>query len=271
MAIDLHLEPDDSATPLTAEEQRDLKPSHIAFKHELNEAEQENILRAQAWALKRSTRVDILTEDFIVELHRRMLKEVWKWAGKFRRTERNIGIDWWLIPTQLRTLLDDVNAWIRYGAYPAEEIAVRFHHRLVAIHPFPNGNGRHARLIADMLIMRNGRATLHMGQRQSARYGGNTEALHRGAQGCGCARYRPLAGLRAIVERTDSLPGGLALALNRPERYTDYCWVSVAVSLSFLLPPPKSLCQKPRFFFCSGSGVTASSPGVGGAVCGCDC
>ena len=156
MAIDLHLEPDDSATPLTAEEQRDLKPSHIAFKHELNEAEQENILRAQAWALKRSTRVDILTEDFIIELHRRMLKEVWKWAGKFRRTERNIGIDWWLIPTQLRTLLDDVNAWIRYGAYPAEEIAVRFHHRLVAIHPFPNGNGRHARLIADMLIMRMG-------------------------------------------------------------------------------------------------------------------
>jgi Fic-DOC domain mobile mystery protein B len=153
---DLFHQPDDAATPLTAEEQRDLKPSHIAFKHELNQAEQENILRAQQWAFRRSARTDFLTEKFVLDLHRRMLNDVWKWAGKFRRTERNIGIDWWLIPTALRTLLDDAKAWIQFGTYPADEIAVRFHHRLVAIHPFPNGNGRHARLLADLLVMRMG-------------------------------------------------------------------------------------------------------------------
>jgi Fic-DOC domain mobile mystery protein B len=147
---------DDATTPLTAEEQRDLKLSHIAFKHELNEAEQENIARAQHWALARSVRYEILTEQFILELHRRMLGQVWKWAGTFRRTERNVGIDWWLIPTSLRTLLDDVKAWIEYNTYSMDEIAVRFHHRLVAIHPFANGNGRHARLMADLLILRLG-------------------------------------------------------------------------------------------------------------------
>src|SRR5262249_29759552 len=135
---------------------RDLRLSHITFKHELYEAEQENIARAQQWALKRTVRTDLLTEKFMLDLHKQMLKDVWKWAGKFRKTERNIGIDWWLIQTSLRTLLDDAKAWIQYGSYPADEIAVRLHHRLVAIHPFPNGNGRHARLMADLLIMHMG-------------------------------------------------------------------------------------------------------------------
>jgi Fic-DOC domain mobile mystery protein B len=150
---ELFQQPDDAATPLTAEERCDLKPSHIAFKHELNEAEQENIVRAQRWVFARSPRVDILTESFVLELHRRMLKDVWKWAGSYRKTERNIGIDWWLIPTDLHHLLDDVRAWVEYSSYPPDELAVRFHHRLVVIHPFPNGNGRHARLMADLLIM----------------------------------------------------------------------------------------------------------------------
>ena len=141
MATDLFHAPNDAATPLTAEKQRDLKPSHVAFKYELNKAEQENILRAQTWALRRSMRVDILAGAFILDLHRRMLKDVWKWAGKLRRTERNISIAWWLIPTHLGILLEDVKAWIQYGSYSADEVAVRFHHRLVAIHPFPNGNG----------------------------------------------------------------------------------------------------------------------------------
>jgi Fic-DOC domain mobile mystery protein B len=142
--------------PLTAEEKRDLKPSHIAFKHELDEAEQGNIARAQLWVLRRPARVDLLTESFVLQLHRQMLKDVWKWAGKYRRTERNMGINYWLIQTELRRLLDDVKAWIDYKSYPPDEIAVRFHHRLVSIHPFPNGNGRHARLMADLLIMRLG-------------------------------------------------------------------------------------------------------------------
>ena len=163
---DLFEQPDD-ATPLTVEEQRDLIPAHISNRHELNEAEQDNILRGQDWALRRR-KPDLLSEKFITNLHKQMLGEVWRWAGDFRHNERNLGIPFYEIPTALRQLLDDVKAWIDYKSYPPDEIAVRFHHRLVAIHPFPNGNGRHARLMADLLIMRLrgkrfswGRANLH--------------------------------------------------------------------------------------------------------------
>src|SRR5258708_1571530 len=129
----------------------DLIPSHIAYRSNLNAAEQENITRGQTWALAR--RRNLLTEKFIRDLHRQMLGDVWRWAGKFRRTERNIGISHWEIPIALRHLLNDVTAWIEYQSYPGDEVAVRFHHRLVQIHPFPNGNGRHARLMADLLVM----------------------------------------------------------------------------------------------------------------------
>ena len=147
---DLFEEPDD-ATPLNPEEGRELIPAHVAYRSELNEAEQDNIGRAQDWALGR--RRDLLTETFIKDLHRRMLGDVWRWAGKFRKTERNLGIAHYEIPVALRQLLGDTRTWIEYQAYPADEIAVRFHHRLVQIHPFPNGNGRHARLMADLLVM----------------------------------------------------------------------------------------------------------------------
>jgi Fic-DOC domain mobile mystery protein B len=151
---DLFRQPED-ATPLMPEEIRQLIPAYIAYRSELNAAEQENIARGQDWALGRKR--DPLTEKFIRELHRRMLGDVWKWAGKFRRSERNLGIPFYEIPTALRYLLDDTKDWIEYNAYPPDEIALRFHHRLVQIHPFPNGNGRHARLAADLLVMRLGR------------------------------------------------------------------------------------------------------------------
>lgn len=147
---DLFEEPDD-ATPLTPEEQRELIPSHITFRSELNEAEQNNIGRAQDWALGR--RREVLTENFIKNLHKKMLGDVWRWAGKFRSSERNIGLAPYEIPTALRQLLDDAKAWVEYKSYPPDEIAVRFHHRLVKIHPFANGNGRHSRLMADLLVM----------------------------------------------------------------------------------------------------------------------
>jgi Fic-DOC domain mobile mystery protein B len=150
---DLFEEPD-NATPLTPEERDALIPAHIAFQYELNEAEQENIYRAQNWAL--ATRRELLTEKFVKDLHRRMLGNVWRWAGRFRTGERNIGIPHYEIPMALRQLLDDAKTWINDGSYPRDEIAVRFHQRLVQIHPFPNGNGRHARLMADLLIMRLG-------------------------------------------------------------------------------------------------------------------
>ena len=147
---DLFDEPDD-ATPLTPEERRELIPAHIAYRSELNEAEQENIVRAQDWAFGR--RRDPLTEKFIKDLHRRMFRDVWRWAGKFRTGARNLGVPFYEIPVALRHLLDDTRTWIEHEVYPPDEIAVRFHHRLVQIHPFPNGNGRHARLMADLFVM----------------------------------------------------------------------------------------------------------------------
>ena len=159
---DLFERPDDAATPLTPEEMRDLIPAHVAYRRELNEAEQENIVRAQEWALTR--RRDPLSEKFVKDLHRRMLGDVWRWAGKFRTSARNIGIEYWQIPVALRQLLDDARAWIAYGTYPPDEIAVRLHHRLVLIHPFPNGNGRHARLMADLLAMQLGRDRFSWGR-----------------------------------------------------------------------------------------------------------
>jgi Fic-DOC domain mobile mystery protein B len=147
---DIFDQPDDT-TPLTPEEKRDLIPTHIADRNDLNAAEQENITCGQDWALGR--RRDLLSEKFIKDLHKRMLGDVWRWAGDFRQSERNLGIRFYEIPVAVHQLLDDVKAWIEYKSYPPDEIAVRFHHRLVQIHPFPNGNGRHARLMADMLVM----------------------------------------------------------------------------------------------------------------------
>jgi len=159
---DLFAEPAD-ATPLAHEERLDLLLAHITFRQDLNVAEQENIAFGQEWALSRRRR-DLLSEKFIKDLHKRMLGDVWRWAGKFRMSERNIGIDYWLIATALRQLLDDVKTWIEFRSYPPDEIAIRFHHRLVFIHPFPNGNGRHARLMADLLIMQLGGARFSWGK-----------------------------------------------------------------------------------------------------------
>jgi Fic-DOC domain mobile mystery protein B len=164
---DLFDEPDDAATPLSPDEKRDLIPSYIAFRSELNLAEQTNIAAGQAWAFARR-HPDILNETFIKNLHRRMLGDVWHWAGKFRLSERNIGIDHWEIPAALKILCDDTRAWIEHGSYLPDEIAVRFHHRLVQIHPFPNGNGRHARLMADLLIGRLGGRRFTWGSQSSA-------------------------------------------------------------------------------------------------------
>lgn len=146
---------DDAATPLGTEEREGLIPSYITLRGELNEAEQANIVEAREWAFAR--RRDVLDEAFLNKLHKRMLGRVWRWAGSFRRTEKNIGIDPARIPVALRQLLDDCRYRIDQASYPADEIAARFHHRLVQIHPYPNGNGRHARLAADLLLRALGR------------------------------------------------------------------------------------------------------------------
>lgn len=156
------LDADDAATPLTAEEQDGLIPSYITLRHELNEAEQANILEAEQWAFARKR--DVLDERVLTALHKRMFGRVWRWAGKFRLTERNVGVDPYRIATDLRQLLDDTRYWIAQSTYSPDEICTRFHHRLVAIHPFPNGNGRHARLATDLLLVALGQSRFSWGR-----------------------------------------------------------------------------------------------------------
>ena len=108
--------------------------------------------KGDQWARKQ--RKEILNDAFVRQLHKQMFGETWRWAGEFRTSDKNIGTDWPKISVELRKLMDDVHYQIEHASYPPDEIAVRFHHRLVAIHPFPNGNGRHARLMADLLAKR---------------------------------------------------------------------------------------------------------------------
>ncbi|MCY4259016.1 MAG: mobile mystery protein B [Rhodobacteraceae bacterium] len=150
-------------TPLEPEEHEGLLPTWITYRGELNEMEQTNVAAGAAWA-RRQHRRDVLTVDFISELHRRMFNNVWAWAGKFRQTERNIGIDPAQISVQVHTALTDTRYWVDHQTCPPDEIAVRLHHRLVAIHPFPNGNGRAARLVADLLAARLGREPFTWGR-----------------------------------------------------------------------------------------------------------
>jgi Fic-DOC domain mobile mystery protein B len=142
---------DDDATPLAPSERTGLKPSHVTLRRELNELEQQNIVEADQWAFARKR--NVLDEAFLRGLHRRMFYQVWNWAGEYRASERNLGIESHRIETELHQVLDDVRYWIEHKTFSSDEIAVRFHHRLVSIHPFPNGNGRWSRLAADMLIV----------------------------------------------------------------------------------------------------------------------
>lgn len=148
----MKLEYAEGATPLDPEEKEGLKLSHITNREELDAWEQRNIQKALIWIKRRREKGNILNEAFLCELHRRMFGDVWKWAGKFRRTNKNIGVDWHNIAVEVRALLDEERYWVQNNTYSSDEIAFRFHHRLVAIHPFPNGNGRHSRLMTDVLI-----------------------------------------------------------------------------------------------------------------------
>jgi len=149
-------------TLLDPDERRQLLLPHIATRAQLNEAEQENIADATAWAFAR--RRDVLKESFLLSLHKRMLGQVWRWAGTIRNSDRNIGMAFHQIRPQLRLLIEDAGYWLENGTFPPDEIAVRFHHRLVLIHPFPNGNGRHGRLAADLLAVRLGQARFTWGR-----------------------------------------------------------------------------------------------------------
>jgi Fic-DOC domain mobile mystery protein B len=144
-------------TPIDAAEADDLIPP-LTTQDELNEWEEQNILEARHWALSKRviSRTEPLSEDFLFELHRRMLDSTWKWAGKIRTRDKNIGVPFHKIRVSLRKLLDDAQYWQLNKIYSFDELAMRFHHRLVQIHLFPNGNGRHARLAVDVIARKTG-------------------------------------------------------------------------------------------------------------------
>ncbi len=149
---DFKLEYPPGATPLNPNEVAGLKLSYISTQRELNAAEQDNILKGEKWAFSKK-RKDFLSEKFMRELHKKMFGYVWRWAGTYRTSDKSIGTSWFQIPTEMNKLINDVRYWITYQTYPIDEIAARFHHRLVWIHPFPNGNGRWARAMADVLLV----------------------------------------------------------------------------------------------------------------------
>ena len=140
-------------TPLEEDEKEGLKIKTVTTLRELNEFVQQNIEQAVKWSLEnRFVPEKILTEAFVKNLHRKMFSDVWKWAGKFRTTKKNLGVDKLEIGLELRKLLDDTKFWIEQNSFDGEEIAIRFKHRIVSIHCFSNGNGRHSRLMADIII-----------------------------------------------------------------------------------------------------------------------
>jgi Fic-DOC domain mobile mystery protein B len=149
----LDLEYIDGQTPIDEDEKEGLLIETITTKGELDEFEQQNIEEALQWVIgKKFKAKDVFTEKFICNLHKRMYNNVWAWAGNFRKTNKNIGIDKFQIPMSLKVLCDDALYWFENQTYPPEEIAIRFKHRIVSVHCFPNGNGRHSRLMGDIII-----------------------------------------------------------------------------------------------------------------------
>jgi Fic-DOC domain mobile mystery protein B len=175
------------ATPLDPDESAGLLPGHIATREQLDEWEAENILEGQRWAASAAKRLDILDDVFLRELHRRMFGRTWKWAGTYRSTEKNLGVAPSRIAEDVRELLENTRAQIAGKVALVDEVAARFHHRLVWIHPFPNGNGRHARLLTDLLLVANGAEPFTWGR---------SDLEHPGE-----ARERYLAALRAADAR----------------------------------------------------------------------
>ena len=171
----------DGETPLSPEDREALIPKHITLRRELNEVEGAGVSGAIVWARGRKWAVPTLLDPtFICGLHKRMFRDVWEWAGSYRVRDVSIVLTSHRgIPVELRKLRDDVEYWVHHETYPADEIAVRFHHRLVLIHPFPNGNGRLTRLMGDLLAAALGREPFTWGKSSVPEYRARyIEALH---------------------------------------------------------------------------------------------
>jgi Fic-DOC domain mobile mystery protein B len=181
--VALDLDEQEGQTPLDLDEKVGLIPRHIETKGALNDWEQQNILQATKWLRSVKTPA-VLSEGFCRELHRKMFNKTWKWAGTFRTSDKNIGCQWGLVSMKLNQLLGNARYWVENETFPPDELAARFHHDLVWIHPFPNGNGRHSRMMADALLKQLGQKAFSWGG------GANLDSANE-------VRARYLAGLRA--------------------------------------------------------------------------
>lgn len=167
----MKIEYPEGATPLDEDYRQDLIPD-IQLQAELNEFEQMNIVQAIRWASRNERFLKtLLTPGGICELHGRMFNAVWRWAGKFRIRNTNIGVEWHQVPENVALVCGDAEYWIANQVFGWNELAVRLHHRLVQVHPFPNGNGRHARLVADLLLEYPGQPKLPWGRTPLGRMG----------------------------------------------------------------------------------------------------
>jgi Fic-DOC domain mobile mystery protein B len=130
-----------------------LKVAGVGTRAELNELEAENIRKVVLKYLGRrpTRRIAPFSLPWLKRLHKQMFGDVWKWAGRLRREDLNIGIHWHLIDQSLQALVDDLAFWDQ-TTMDVLEAAVRLHHRAVHIHPFPNGNGRWARMLANIWL-----------------------------------------------------------------------------------------------------------------------
>lgn len=189
MAINFDYVP--GATPLDPDEAAGLISSHIATHAQLNEWEMANILRGERWAFSRRHK-DMFELDFVRGLHKRMFGDTWRWAGSFRATEKNIGIDPLQIQPALYNLCEDVKVQLEHQSFLLDEIAARFSHRLVAIHPFANGNGRLSRTIADLLLVQRGAARFSWGEGNLLAEGEVRQRYLDALQAADARDYRPL-------------------------------------------------------------------------------
>jgi Fic-DOC domain mobile mystery protein B len=178
------------ATPLSPDDLDGLIPGHIGTQGELDAWEQQNILDARQRLARRKPR-ELLSDDAFRRIHHYMFDQTWRWAGRYRKSNKNIGVAWELVPEQVRVLCDDARYQRDHETYPADEFGVRLHHRLVAIHPFPNGNGRHARLVTDLVMQSLGEEPFSWGNAD--------------LNGDGKARERYIQALRA-ADRGDYQP-----------------------------------------------------------------
>lgn len=149
---------EDGQTPLDPDEAQGLKLKWVATRADLNDAEGANVVSGMLWAAReiRKKEVVVTCDAFLRKLHEQMFGRVWEWAGRYRLTERNIGVAPHQIAMQLRQLFDNAGAWQEFKTYPLDEQAARLHHQLTLIHPFPNGNGRSSRLMADLFLQSRG-------------------------------------------------------------------------------------------------------------------